>query len=155
VYASRPAGHAASDIERFLTVASPTLRPATRGGTGGPALASLTLGDVWEAFSSASLAGAAVETRGGARGPATAFFVPYLSAMQVFIEPGSAEGMRAAACGLEAPLAPQAGVANSGRLYSCAVEGWPSALEVRALLTPSWGVLATRASPLGMARISI
>ncbi len=41
-------------------------------------------GDVWEFYREPSMFGREVETLGGPRGPSTSYFVPYLSALQIF-----------------------------------------------------------------------
>lgn len=108
-----------TDLERFLTAASPAL-PVVPGLPLSEALRRLTLADVWGAFLDASLVGSPVATLGGSRGPSTAYFVPYLSAMQVFVEPqggrqqhpGDAQDQRGG--GREAPAGSWAAIAAGG-----------------------------------------
>ncbi|GFH20126.1 uncharacterized protein HaLaN_17201, partial [Haematococcus lacustris] len=48
------------------------------------ALRSLTLDAVWRFYAEPSVYGREVYTLGGARGPSLCYFVPYLSAIQLF-----------------------------------------------------------------------
>ena len=80
-----------TDLQRFLEQTTPLLPlPAVRRLGGGGALPSLealealTLADVWRFYAEPSMVGREVATLGGARGPSAAYFVPYLSAMQLF-----------------------------------------------------------------------
>eukprot|EP00879_Flechtneria_rotunda_P001789 GHRR01001953.1.p1 GENE.GHRR01001953.1~~GHRR01001953.1.p1 ORF type:complete len:1439 (+),score=728.57 GHRR01001953.1:990-5306(+) len=77
-----PAG-AATDLERFLSVVGPTV-PVNPAMPLQQVLEGLTLKSVWHLFMEPSLWGTPVATLGGPRGPSTAYYVPYMSAMQLF-----------------------------------------------------------------------
>jgi hypothetical protein len=91
---SAPAHVPATDLERFIAGVTPCLY-CDPGLSASQLSAALRLGDVWQMFKDASLWGAPVVTLGGARGCSTAYYVPYLSAMQLFttVAPvGAADG---------------------------------------------------------------
>lgn len=107
---SRPEPHLvkpapSTDLERFLIQAMPML-PFKTDEPVHTAIRSLTLDDIWKFYHEPSLYGREVWTLGGQRGPSHAYFVPYLSAMQLFT-----------------PATP--GDPGSKSLYVCDVEGWP------------------------------
>ena len=62
--------------------------------TQGKAITDLTLDDVWSFYSEPSLYGREVYTLGGVRGPSLCYFVPYLSAMQLFTLESPKKGSR-------------------------------------------------------------
>mmetsp|Transcript_28443 Transcript_28443/g.73206 ORF Transcript_28443/g.73206 Transcript_28443/m.73206 type:complete len:1057 (-) Transcript_28443:1360-4530(-) len=102
---------ASADLERFLVQVTPMInvdltRPLEE------ALPSLSLEDVWRFYHDPSLHGREVYTLGGARGPSVSYFVPYLSAMQLFT-----------------PASPKDPGTN--RLYVCDTEGWPKHMHLR------------------------
>ncbi|KAK9831111.1 hypothetical protein WJX74_003657 [Apatococcus lobatus] len=83
----------ATDIERFLEQAAPVLQPHTRLRTSDayePCLA-----DVWRFFQQPSLYGQEIITQGGKRGPARAYYLPSLSAMQLFLPTEAHDGTSA------------------------------------------------------------
>lgn len=71
---------AAPDLERFLRVACPTIRRPQCIKS----LANLKLQDIWAFFEKPSALGLECPVLGGPRGPSTAYFVPFLSSVQLF-----------------------------------------------------------------------
>lgn len=77
----------APDLERFLRVATPSVpRPDVAEG-----FASLRLSDLWRCFDHSSAFGLECPTLGGARGPSNCYFVPFLSAVQIYEPVGEDE----------------------------------------------------------------
>lgn len=80
---SQPPG-CSTDLERLLAQVTPSLQldplldPAT-------ALQQLSLDDIWKFYLEPSVYGQEVATLSGQRGPSTAYFVPYLSAVQLYL----------------------------------------------------------------------
>ena len=69
------------------------------------AIRALSLDDVWRFYSEPSLYGREVYTLGGQRGPSLCYFVPYLSAIQLFTPaagPEDADPEGASRCRLNA-----------------------------------------------------
>ncbi|GAB4817490.1 hypothetical protein N2152v2_004536 [Parachlorella kessleri] len=74
------------DLERLLQAVTPAVLPP--GGD----FAEMTLADVWRFYEVPSMFGQEVVTLGGPRGPAASYYLPYLSAVQLFCsgaEPGT------------------------------------------------------------------
>ncbi|KAK9848493.1 hypothetical protein WJX84_003196 [Apatococcus fuscideae] len=82
-----------TDIERFLERATPVLEVPSHAGTG--VKPELCLADVWEFFRQPSLYGQEVMTLGGKRGLSQAYYLPSMSAMQLFLPAGAHEGIGA------------------------------------------------------------
>eukprot|EP00887_Chlorella_sp_A99_P007431 scaffold2.g7431.t1 len=138
----------APDLERFLKAATPLVVPPPSGPQ------DLTMAEVWRCFEAASLFGQEVATLGGPRGPSTAHFLPYLSAVHLFEsaapeteegeegdsgeegeEGGSARGAAAEGdegdAGAGPSAAPHAGAADLRPLlrYPDGLESWPPAMR--------------------------
>jgi hypothetical protein len=114
------------DLERFLQAAAPQVpHPAAP-----EALAELSLAEVWACYEAPSLYGLECPTLGGPRGPSTAHFVPYLSAVQLFEvaqEPqGGADPAAAAGAARE-----DGGGAGGGEVlvYPPGLDTWPGAMR--------------------------
>ncbi len=107
-----PASHhvpsASTDLERLLQQVTPMLR--LEGSAQG--LEELRLADVWRFYQEPSLYGREVYTLGGTRGPSWSYFVPYLSAVQLFVPTG--------------PKDP-----GTNRLYISDMEGWPKHMHLQ------------------------
>ncbi|KAK9828497.1 hypothetical protein WJX72_000379 [[Myrmecia] bisecta] len=73
-----------TDLERLLAAITPTLDVGPLKGNA----MRLCLADVWGCFHEASLYAREVYTLSGARGPAISYYVPFLSAMQLFLPAG-------------------------------------------------------------------
>jgi hypothetical protein len=106
-----PASHhvplASTDLERLLQQVTPMLH--LEGSAQG--LEDLRLADVWRFYQEPSLYGREVYTLGGTRGPSWSYFVPYLSAVQLFVPTG--------------PKDP-----GTNRLYISDIEGWPKHMHL-------------------------
>ncbi len=96
-----------TDLERLLQQVTPMLH--LEGKAAG--LEDLRLEDVWRFYQEPSLYGREVYTLGGTRGPSWSYFVPYLSAMQLFV-----------------PSSPKDPGTN--RLYISDMEGWPKHMHL-------------------------
>ncbi|KAG1679484.1 hypothetical protein FOA52_011083 [Chlamydomonas sp. UWO 241] len=124
-----------SDLERFILQVTPMLAldaslPADE------ALADLCVDSVWRFFEDHSVYGREVYTLGGARGPSMCYFVPYLSAIQLF-EPadppaGSADGGLSDDDDVEGARWQAGGQGHGqGRMYTCDTMGWPRHMRLR------------------------
>lgn len=120
------------DLERFLQAAAPQVSPPASG------LQDLTLADLWRWYEEPSTVGREVATIGGPRGPATAYFLPYLSAVQLLVPASSddAEALAAgaAAAAAAAPLSPAeaaAAAAAPAQLlsYPGGLDSWPESMR--------------------------
>jgi len=105
-----PAGM--SDLDRFILQVTPIINLNGSGKPAEAALQSLCLEDVWRFYMEPSLYGREVYTLGGARGPSLCYFVPYLSAMQLFTPASSKDR-------------------GTNRLHVCDTEGWPKHMHLR------------------------
>lgn len=81
--AGLPATGPLTDLERFLAATGPSV-PVDPAMPLQQVLESLTLKSVWDLFLEPSLWGTPVTTMGGPRGTSTAYYVPFMSAMQLF-----------------------------------------------------------------------
>jgi hypothetical protein len=123
------------DLERFLQAAAPQVSPPASG------LQDLTLADLWRWYEEPSTVGREVATIGGPRGPATAYFLPYLSAVQLLVPASSddaealaAGAAAAAAAAAAAPLSPaEAGAAAAAPAqllsYPGGLDSWPESMR--------------------------
>jgi hypothetical protein len=94
------------DLERFLGAASPVVaHPGSPEG-----LAELSLSDLWRFYDHYSAFGLECSALGGPRGPSTCYFVPYLSAIHLFV-PTSEDDVK------------------DGLHYRHGLETWPSRLK--------------------------
>lgn len=94
------------DLERFLRAASPVVaHPGSPEG-----LAELSLSDLWKFYDHFSAFGLECTALGGPRGPSTCYFVPYLSAIHLFV-PTSEDDVK------------------EGLHYRHGLETWPSRLK--------------------------
>ncbi|GAX76531.1 hypothetical protein CEUSTIGMA_g3977.t1 [Chlamydomonas eustigma] len=101
-----------TDLERFLQQVTPMLsldssKPMQQ------ALEDLCMDAVWRFYAESSLFGREVYAVGGQRGPSLCYFVPYLSAMQLFT-----------------PASPKDRPGSSS-MYVCETEGWPKHMHLR------------------------
>ncbi|KAL4448173.1 hypothetical protein ABPG75_005392 [Micractinium tetrahymenae] len=117
------------DLERFLQAATPQVVPPPSG------LQDLTLADLWRWYEGPSTVGCEVATIGGPRGPATAYYLPYLSAVQLFV-PATANDEAAVAAAVAAAAAqPGDGSPGSGQpppqllSYPNGLDSWPERMR--------------------------
>ncbi|KAL6753153.1 hypothetical protein V8C86DRAFT_2733645 [Haematococcus lacustris] len=103
---------ASSDLERLMVQVTPMISLDCSGQPVAQALRSLTLDAVWRFYAEPSVYGREVYTLGGARGPSLCYFVPYLSAIQLFTA--------------ASPRDP-----GTSRLYVSDTEGWPKHMHLR------------------------
>lgn len=96
------------DLERFLQASTPRVAPLP-----GHSASDLTLADLWRCYEAPSMLGQECELLGGPAGPCTAYFVPYLSAVQLFTSPGS-QAAAAALAGQQTALS-----------YPAGLDSWP------------------------------
>lgn len=119
------------DLERFLQAATPQVVPPTNGAQ------DLRLADLWRWYEEPSTLGCEVPTVGGPRGPSTAYYLPYLSSVQLFVPASSSDAAAVAASALTAaaagqPLPPAAAQLLS---YPNGLDSWPE--RMRPLV--QWG----------------
>ncbi len=133
----------AADLERFLAASAPALAPppAAPGAAAGAAAPPATLSDLWRWFEPHSAFGLEVPTL-GAGAPAACFFVPYLSAVQLY---APAKGGESSAGGGESGAAGAAGANGGGAAdaaggadgagglfeYPAGLDSWPPAMRRR------------------------
>ena len=122
------------DLERFLQASAPQVAPPSSG------LQDLTLADLWRWYEEPSTVGREVATIGGPRGPATAYFLPYLSAVQLLVPASSddAAALTAAAAAVAAaPLSPKAAPRQHSAAtapaqllsYPGGLDSWPESMR--------------------------
>eukprot|EP00798_Chlamydomonas_sp_ICE-L_P015679 gene15679-21784_t len=105
---------ATTDLERFLLQIKEM--GSKSGGNKEQALQDLCLDDVWRFYLEPSIYGREVYTLGGSRGPSLCYFVPYLSAIQLF----TPTTPRDVPTGEE-----------SRKLYVSDTEGWPRHMRLK------------------------
>eukprot|EP01026_Neomeris_dumetosa_P044489 TRINITY_DN3752_c0_g1_i4.p1 TRINITY_DN3752_c0_g1~~TRINITY_DN3752_c0_g1_i4.p1 ORF type:complete len:484 (-),score=69.89 TRINITY_DN3752_c0_g1_i4:1072-2316(-) len=78
--------NATTDIERFLVQVMPFIKvKRSKGKNVVEAVSDIRLSELWEFYHQPSLYGREVFTAGGNRGASLAYYVPYLSAVQLFL----------------------------------------------------------------------
>ena len=116
------------DLERFLQAAAPQVVPPASG------LQDLTLADLWRWYEQPSTVGREVATIGGPRGPATAYFLPYLSAVQLLVPASNGDAEALAAAAAAAPVSPEAAPAAAAApaqllSYPGGLDSWPESMR--------------------------
>ncbi|PSC70934.1 MATE efflux family isoform A [Micractinium conductrix] len=114
------------DLERFLQAATPQVVPPPSGAQ------DLTLADLWRWYERPSTFGCEVATIGGPRGPATAYYLPFLSAVQLLAPVSAADeaAVAAAAASGDAGAAQRSGTAPPQLLtYPGGLDEWPERMR--------------------------
>ena len=83
--------------------------------------------DLWRCFDQSSLFGQGFPRLGGLRGPDTAFFLPFLSAVHLYVP--APEGSGAAAAAAPATAAAAAAAAQPTLRYLQGADTWPAAMQ--------------------------
>ncbi|GMH45315.1 hypothetical protein BSKO_13272 [Bryopsis sp. KO-2023] len=101
-----------NDLDRLLLQATPMLEldPTVSAKEG---VENLTLEDVWSFYYEPSMFGREVYIHGGMRGPSLAYFLPYLSAVQIFT-----------------PTDVSTYSSHSDRMYMCDIQYWPKYMRL-------------------------
>lgn len=81
----------------------------------------LLQGDLWQFYDVPSLFGQEVVTLGGPRGPAASYYLPYLSAVQLFVPAGGEECQHQQGTGAEAVVYKYAG----------GLDEWPAEMRLQ------------------------